>query len=86
MIVRSYESLMTKYTKIHINLKFIKSGKKERLILKFAKVDLAIGNGSTKFNLRLARIEMENTMDNIHHQKRKLKREKWAMSKQFKEC
>ena len=55
-IVRSYESLKTKYMKVKADIKFVKSCKKENLIPTFAKVNLAIKNGSKK-------IEVKNSTD-----------------------
>ena len=59
-IVRSYESLKTKYMKVKPDMEFVKSCKKENLKPTFAKVNLAIKNGSKKLKLRISRIVMES--------------------------
>ena len=73
-IVRSYESLKTRYMKVKADIKFVKSCKKENLTPTFAKVNLAIKNGSKKLKLRIARIVMESEMQNKHYEKKKLER------------
>ena len=84
MIVKSYESLKTKLMNVQACIKFIKSCKKENLIPTFAKVNLAIKNGSRNLKLRLERIIMESEMGNKHHAKKKLKKEILAVSNQLK--
>ena len=45
--------MKTKLMKVQTDIRFIKSCKKENLIATFAKVNLAIKNGSRKLKLRL---------------------------------
>ena len=58
-IVRSYESLNTKYIKAKADIKLVKSCIKENFIPTFAKVNFQIKNGSGKLKLRKAQIVME---------------------------
>ena len=58
-LVRSYESLMTKYMKVTTDMKFIKFCKVEKIIPTFAKVNFSIRSGSRKLKLRIARLLME---------------------------
>ena len=83
-LVRSYESLKTKYMKVQSDIKFIKSCKKENLIPTFAKVNLSIKNANRKLKLRKARIVMESEMENKHHGKKKLKKDIVLISNQLK--
>ena len=83
-IVRSYESLKTRYMKVKADIKFVKSCKRENLTPTFAMVNLAIKNGSKKLKLRIARIVMESEMQNKHYEKKKLKKEMIAIGNQLK--
>ena len=83
-LVRSYESLKTKYVKLQSDIKFIKSCKKENLIPTFAKVNLSIKTANRKLKLRIARIVMESEMENKHYKKKKLKKGKVLISNQLK--
>ena len=70
--------------KVKADIKFVKFCKKENLIPTFAKVNLAIKNGSKKLKLRIARIVMESEMQNKHYEKKKLKKEMIAIGYQLK--
>ena len=83
-LVRSYESLKTKYTKVQSDIKFIKSCKKENLIHTFAKVNPSIKNGNRKLKIHIARIVMESEMENKHHKKKKFKKDIVLISNQLK--
>ena len=58
-VVRSYESLMTKYMKVTADIKLIKLCNVEK-IPTFAKVNLSIKSGSRKSKLYFARLVMES--------------------------
>ena len=58
-VVRSYESLMTKYMKVTADIKLIKLCNVEK-IPTFAKVNLFIKSGSRKSKLYFARLVMES--------------------------
>ena len=58
-VVRSYESLMTKYMKVTADIKFIKFCFVEKIIPTFAKVHLSIKSGSRKLKLCFARLVIE---------------------------
>ena len=45
-VIRSLEQMQTKYVKIDADIKFIKSCKKENLILTFEKTNVSIKSGS----------------------------------------
>ena len=47
-IIRSFETLKTKYKKVILDLKYIKTCKKEELIRTFANVCLSVKHGSAK--------------------------------------
>ena len=74
-VVRSYESLMTKYMKVTADIKFIKLCKVEKIMPTFAKVNLTIKSGSRKLKLRIARLVMESEIQSKHLEKKKLKKE-----------
>ena len=59
-VVRSYESLMTKYMKVTADIKLIKLCNVEKIIPTFAKVNLSIKSGSRKSKLYFARLVMES--------------------------
>ena len=61
-IVRSYESLTTKYINVKADIKLVKSCIKENVIPTFVKVNFHIKNGSGKLKLRIAQIVMECEM------------------------
>ena len=77
-LVRSYESLMTKYMKVTTDMKFIKFCKVEKIIPTFAKVNFSIRSGSRKLKLRIARLLMEREIQSKHLEKKKLKKENYA--------
>ena len=83
-LVRSYESLKTKYMKVQSKIKFIKSCKKESLISTFAKVNLSIKNSNRKLKLCIPKIVMESEMENKHLKKKKLKKDIALISNQLK--
>ena len=61
-IIRSFKALKTKYQKLILDLKFIKSCKKEELIPTFGNVRLSVKHGSAKLKKRISRIIMESEM------------------------
>ena len=61
-LVRSCESLMTKYMKITDDIKFMKLCKVEKIIVTFAKLNLSIKSGSQKLKLCIARLVMESNI------------------------
>ena len=73
-IIRSFETLKTKYMKIQADITFIKSCKREKLIPTFANVKLSLKKASRKLKLRLARIMMESEMQNKHQEKKQVKK------------
>ena len=77
-LVRSYESLMTKYMKVTTDMKFIKFCKVEKIIPTFAKVNFSIISGSRKLKLRISRLLMEREIQSKHLEKKKLKKENYA--------
>ena len=83
-IIRSFEILKTKYQRVVLDLKFIKTCKKEELIPTFANVRLSVKHGSAKLKKRISRIIMESEMQDKHHKKKKLKQEIKALSTQLK--
>ena len=61
-IVRSCESLNTKYIKVKADRKLVKSCIKENFIPTFVKVNFHIKNGRGKLKLRITQIVMECEM------------------------
>ena len=68
-LVRSYESLITKYMKVIADIKFIKLCKVEKIIPTFAKVNLFIKRGSRKLKLLIGRLVMESEIQSKQHEK-----------------
>ena len=83
-IIGSFETLQTKYQKVILNLKFIKTCKKEELFPTFANVRLSVKHGSAKLKKRISRIIIESEMQVKHQEKKKLKQEIKALSTQLK--
>ena len=83
-IIRSFETLKTRYQKVVLDLKLIKTCKKEELIPKFANVRLSVKYGSAKLKKRISRIIMESEIQVKHQEKKKLKQEIKARSTQLK--
>ena len=71
---RKLEDLVNKYTKVQLDINFIKTCKKENLIPTFAKVNIAIKHGTQKLKTKIARAVMETEIQNKHIQKRKIKK------------
>ena len=61
-IIRSFETLKTKYRKVVLDLRFIKTCKKEELTTTFAKVRFPVKPGSAKLKKRVRRIIMESEL------------------------
>ena len=68
-VVRSLEQMQTKYMKFIADIKFIRSCKKENLILTFVKVNVSIKSGSYKLKRKIARLVMNTELQNKHIQK-----------------
>ena len=83
-LVRSIESLMTRYMKVTADIKFIKLCKVEKIIPKFAKVNLSIKSGSRKLKLRIARLVMQREIQSKHLDKKKLKKKLKSICIQLK--
>ena len=83
-IIRSFETLKIKYQKVILNLKFIKTCKKEGLFSTFANVRLSVKHGSAKLKKQIRRIIMENKMEVKHQENKKLKQEIKALSTHLK--
>ena len=83
-IIRSFETLKIKYQKVILNLKFIKTCKKEGLFPTFANVRLSVKHGSAKLKKQIRRIIMENKMEVKHQENKKLKQEIKALSTHLK--
>ena len=83
-IIRSFETLKTKYQNVILDLKFIKPCKKEELILTFGNVRLSVKHGSAKLKKRISRIIMESEMQVKHQEKKKLKQEIKVLGTQLK--
>ena len=79
-MIRSFETLKTKYQKVILDLKFIKTCKKEELIPTFANVRLSLKHGSAKLKKRIIRIIMESEMQVKYQERKKLKQEIKALS------
>ena len=75
LLLQSLEQMQTKYMKLNTDIKFIKSSKKENLILTSAKVNVSIKSGSYKPNWMIAILVMNTKLQNKHIQKWKLKKE-----------
>ena len=73
-VIRSLEQMQTKYVKIDADIKFIKSCKKENLILTFEKTNFSIKSGRYKLKQKIARLIMNTELQNKHIQKQKLKK------------
>ena len=61
-IVRSFETLKTKFEKVTLDIKFIKTCKREGLIPTFANVRLSIKQQNPKRKGRISRTVMENEL------------------------
>ena len=72
-LVRSYQSLMSKYIKVTADIKFIELYKVEKIITTFAKVNLSIKSGSRKLKLRIARLGLESEIQSKHIEMKKSK-------------
>ena len=78
------QALKTKYQKVVLDLKFIKTCKKEELIPTFANIRLSVRHGSAKLKKPISRIIVESEMQVKHQEKKKLKQEIKALSTQLK--
>ena len=72
--VRNDEKVKTKCMEAAQEIKFIKSCKKEHLVLTFAKVNLSIKSGSYELNFKISKLIMQTELDNKDHVKRKLRK------------
>ena len=77
-MVRSLETLKTKYMEIQSDIKFTKSYKVDRLIPTFTNINLSIKSNSYKLKQRIVRIAMKKEMQNKHYEKKKFKKEIFA--------
>ena len=77
-------SLKTKYQRVILDLKFIKTCKKEELVSTFANVRLSVKHGSAKLKKRTSRIIMESEMQVKYQENKKLKQEIKALNTQLK--
>ena len=77
-------SLKTKYQRVILDLKFIKTCKKEELVSTFANVRLSVKHGSAKLKKRTSRIIMESKMQVKYQENKKLKQEIKALNTQLK--
>ena len=82
-IVRSFETLITKFVKVTLYIKFIKTCKREGLIPTFVNVRLSIKQHNPRLEKRISRIVMENDLQTKHREKRNLKKDIKAISYQL---
>ena len=61
-LIRSYETYKRKLSKVNEDIKFIKCCKSENLLPKFAKVKLAIKNGTYKLQNKIVKLVMESEL------------------------
>ena len=85
-VVKSFEDLKTKYEKILLDFKFLKTCKKGNLLPTFAKVRLSIKNANCKLMQRIGRIIMEDELQRKHHEKLKIMKDIKAISIDLKSC
>ena len=82
-MVRSLETLKTKYMEIQSDIKFIKSYKVDRLIPTFTNINLSIKSNSYKLKQRIVRIAMKKEISTM--KKKVQKRDIRKISSQLKQ-
>ena len=66
--------------KINADIKYIKSCKKEELIPRVAKVNLALKNWTTRLKKKIAKLVMEAELQNKHTERKARKKELRSIS------
>ena len=66
--------------KINADIKYIKSCKKEELIPRVAKVNLALKNWTTRLKKKIAKLVMEAELQNKHTERKERKKELRSIS------
>ena len=66
--------------KINADIKYIKSCKKEELITRVAKVNLALKNWTTRLKKKIAKLVMEAELQNKHTERKARKKELRSIS------
>ena len=66
--------------KINVDIKYIKSRKKEELTPRFAKVSLALKSGTARLKKKIAKLVMEAELQNKHIERKKTKKELRSIS------
>ena len=72
--VRTLEKFITKKKKLQLDIDFIKSCKRERLIPVFANIKLSIYYGKSKLKQKIARLIMETEIQNKHLEKKETRK------------
>ena len=84
-INRSFETLKTRFEKVTLDVKFIKTCKRECLIPTFANARLSIKQQNLKLKMRISIIFLENELQMKHREKRNLTKDIKAISYQLQQ-
>ena len=74
-LVRRYEDLRTKITRIEADIRYINICKKEKLIPTFARTNLSIKHGTYRLKQKIAMMILTTELRYKHHRKRAIRRE-----------
>ena len=83
-ILRSFESLKTKFKKTELDIEYIKLCKKEHLLPTFATVQLSMQTKDKELKNRIGRIIMEHELESIYHERKLLRKQIKSLSIQLK--
>ena len=61
--------------KIIVNIKYIKSCRKEELTPRFTKVNLALKSGTARLKQKIAKLVMDTELQNKHLERKKTRKE-----------
>ena len=78
------EDLINKYTKIQLHINYIKTCKKDDLILTSSQVYVEIKHATQKLKAKIALAVMETEMQNKYDQKRRTKKQIWDIKLHLK--
>ena len=84
-INRSFETLKTRFEKVTLDVKFIKTCKRECLFPTFANARLSIKQQNLKLKKRISIIFLENELQIKHREKRNLTKDIKAISYQLQQ-
>ena len=74
------KKLKTKYMKINVDIKYIKSCKKEELTRCFANINLALKSGTARHRKKVAKLVMEAELKNKYIERKKISKELRSIS------